>query len=393
LPEAAIDLLDGDFYASGPYEAYAWLRENAPLYWDSTNELWGISRYDDVVDIEKRKDVFISSDKVKGGFRPNLPADDSLIGLDDPLHQSRRNLVSRHFSPKAVSSWGPGIRAEVATLLDSVADKGGSAEIVSELAAPLPATVIGRLLGFTDEMRIHLQQWSERTIVLGGGPRYQDDAGILAAYEFAQAAADLREQKKRCPRDDIMTVWTKAETAGALERDDIISDSLLMLDGGAETTRTVIARTVVNLTTHADQWVALQRGANLTVAVEEFIRYVTPVHNMCRVAKQDYQIAGGVVPQGHQVLLMYGSANRDPAHFAHPERFDVTRHPNTHLSFGFGTHFCLGAALARLEIRIFFEELLDRVRTFRITPGTQPVEMPNAFIYGLRSAHLDFDFK
>jgi cytochrome P450 family 142 subfamily A polypeptide 1 len=393
LHEATIDLLDGDFYASGPYEAYAWLRENAPLYWDSTNELWGISRYDDVVHIEKRKDVFISSDKVKGGFRPNLPADTSLIGLDDPLHQSRRNLVSRQFTPKGVSRWVTAIRGEVTTLLNDVADKGGSAEIVSELAAPLPAAVIGRLLGFTDDMRMDLQQWSERTIVLGGGPRYQDDAGILAAYEFAQAAADLYEHKKRCPRDDIMTVWTKAETVGALDRDDIISDSLLLLDGGAETSRTVIARTLVNFTAHAEQWAALQRGANLTVAVEEFIRYVTPVHNMCRVANQDYQIAGGMVPQGHQVLLMYGSANRDPAHFAQPECFDVTRHPNSHLSFGFGTHFCLGAALARLEIRIFFEELLNRVRAFRMTPGTEPVEMPNAFIYGLRSAHLDFDFK
>ena len=126
--------------------------------------------------------------------------------------------------------------------------------------------------------------------------------------------------------------------------------------------------------------------------MEEFIRYVTPIHNMCRVATEDYEIAGGTVPKGHQVVLMYSSANRDLKHFDDPERFDVTRHPNNHIAFGFGTHFCLGAALARLEIRVFFEELVRRVESFRLTPGTAPVEMPNAFVYGLKSAHLDLVF-
>jgi cytochrome P450 family 142 subfamily A polypeptide 1 len=387
------DLLDGEFYARRPYDDYAWLRAHAPLYWDETNELWGVSRYDDVVEIEKRKDVFINSDRIKGGYRPNLPADDGLIGLDDPDHHCQRHLVSRRFTPRAVSGWESTIRTEVIGLLEAIAVNGGSAEIVSELAAPLPAAMIGRLLGFPNEMRHHLQQWSERTIAMGGGPRYLNDAGLLAAYEFAQAAVDLFAQKQRCPADDIMTLWATAERGGALDSDDIISDSLLLLDGGAETTRTVIARTLVNLTAYPGQWEVLAGGSDLSVAVEEFIRYVTPVHNMCRVATRDYPIAGGVVPAGHQVMMMYGSANRDPDHFADPERFDVTRQPNPHLSFGFGTHFCLGAALARLEIRIFFQELIGRVRAFRITPGTEPVEMPNAFVYGLRSASMDFDFK
>jgi cytochrome P450 family 142 subfamily A polypeptide 1 len=388
-----VDLLDGAFYVNNPYPTYAWLREHEPVYWDALNELWGIFRYDDVVDVEKRKDVFLSSDQVKGGYRPNIPADASIIGLDDPLHQKRRNLVARRFTPRAVSAWTDHVRGVVTDLLDAVAAKGGEAEIVGDLAAPLPAKMIGRLLGFPEDRWPELQQWSERTIALGGGPRYFNQDGMAAAMEFAQASADLYEEKRRCPADDVMTVWTGASIDGEpLSVDAVISDSLLLLDGGAETTRTVIARTILALIEHPDQWELLRGGADLGIATEEFIRWVTPVHNMCRVASVDTQIGGCDIPAGHQVVLMYSSANRDPAHFVDPERFDVTRVPNNHLSFGFGTHFCLGASLARLEIRVFFEELVRRVRDLRLVPGTEVVEMPNAFVYGLRSAHVAFDF-
>ena len=127
------------------------------------------------------------------------------------------------------------------------------------------------------------------------------------------------------------------------------------------------------------------------MATEEFIRWVTPIHNMCRTAATDTEVAGTTVRAGDQVILMYSSANRDPAHFVDPEDFDVTRSPNHHLAFGFGTHFCLGAALARLEIRVFFEEFVSRVADLRLVPGTTPVEMPNSFVYGLREAHLELE--
>jgi cytochrome P450 family 142 subfamily A polypeptide 1 len=394
IGERTIDLLDGELYAGGPYETYAWMRDNAPLYWDSVNELWGVSRYDDIIEIEKRKDIFVNSDQEKGGYRPNIPADEAIIGLDDPVHHKRRNLVSRRFTPKAVSAWQDDIRAKVTSLLDGVEAKGGSAEIIGDLAAPLPAMMIGKLLGFGEERWHELQLWSERTIALGGGPRYFNDDGMVAAMEFAQAAADQFAEKRKCPMDDILTLYTTAEVDGVpMTEAQAIADSLLLLDGGAETTRTVIARTLLNLLEHPGEWEKLQAGADLTVATEELIRYVTPIHNMCRVATEDHEIAGGVVPKGHQVVLMYGSANRDPKHFDDPERFDVTRTPNNHIAFGFGTHFCLGTALARLEILTFFEELVRRVESFRMTPGTTPVEMPNAFVYGLASAHLDLTFK
>jgi cytochrome P450 family 142 subfamily A polypeptide 1 len=386
-----LDLLDGEFYVRDTYRQYAWFRQHEPVAWDEGNELWGIFRYDDVLEIEKNKQVFISSDQHKGGYRPNLPADPSIIGLDDPVHVKRRNLVSRRFTPRAVQSFEDHVRQVSVDLIETAVAKG-HAEIVSELASVLPAIMIGRLLGFPDELWPSLRDWSERTIQLGGGPRYFTDDGREAATEFGTAAFGLYESKKGCPADDVMSVWTTAEVDGRpLSVHDVVGDCLLLLDGGAETTRTVIARTILNLIADPEQWRLLKAGADMAVATEEFIRFVTPIHNMCRTAVRDYDIGGVTVRAGQQVVLMYGSANRDPEHFVDPERFDVTRQPNSHLAFGFGTHFCLGAALARLEITTFFEQLRRRVAGMRLAPGTAVVEMPNAFVYGLREATVDFD--
>jgi len=389
-----IDLLDGGFYVDDPYSTYRWMRDEAPVYWDATNELWGVSRYDDIVDIERRKDVFINSDRRKGGYRPNIGADPAIIGLDDPLHQKRRNLVARRFTPRAVSAREEHVRDTVRGLVDAVQAKGGTAEVIDELAAPLPAMTIAWLLGFPEDRWPELKVWSERTIEMGGGPRYFNEDGMIAAMEFAQAASDLHAEKQGCPADDIMSIWTEATVDGEpLSVDTVISDCLLLLDGGAETTRTVIARTILDLIAHPDEWRKLKEGADIAVAVEEFIRWVTPIHNMCRVAAVDAEVAGQPIEAGQQLVLMYSSANRDAAHFTDPERYDVTRTPNNHIAFGFGTHFCLGAALARMEIRLFFTELVRRVRTMRLVPGTTPVEMPNAFVYGLRSAQVEFEFE
>jgi cytochrome P450 family 142 subfamily A polypeptide 1 len=388
-----VDLLDGDFYADDPYPVYSWLRENRPVYWDATNELWGVSRYDDIEHIEKHADLFISSDQEKGGYRPNIPADPAMIGLDDPLHRTRRNLVARRFTPRAIGDWEADVRATVTRLFDGVEARGGRAEIIGDLAAPLPAEMIGKLLGFEAEATPDLQSWSERTITLGGGPRYFEDDGMVAAMEFAQASADLHAEKLRCPADDVMTVWTRAEVDGCpMSVETVIADSLLLLDGGAETTRTVIARAILAFIRYREQWDLLREGADLEIATEELIRFVTPIHNMCRVATEAVELGGETVRAGDQLVLMYGSANRDPAHFSDPERLDITRYPNRHIAFGFGTHFCLGASLARLEIRVFLEQLVRRVTAMRLVPNSAIEEMPNAFVYGLKAAHVEFDF-
>ncbi|MCY4425127.1 MAG: cytochrome P450 [Acidimicrobiaceae bacterium] len=391
-----LDILDGDFYVDDPYSRYAWLRENSPCHWDGINELWVITRYDDIIAVEKDKRRFINSDREKGGYRPNIPADQSIIGRDDPLHQARRALVARRFTPRAVQRWRGHVARAVDGLLDPVIERG-RAEIVEELAAPLPAMMIGFLLGFDDDQWPMLKHWSEITVALGGGPRYHIPEGRAAAREFAAASVELYTAKQVCPADDIMSRWIEAERDGdglvggsPFGLDQIVSDSLLLLDGGAETTRTVIARTLLDLADRPDAWAALKAGADLETAVEEFIRWVTPIHNMCRTATADTELGGQTVRKGQQVVMLYPSANRDPEHFDDPESYDVTRSPNNHIAFGFGTHFCLGAALARLEIEVFFERLLQRVDRIERIEGTPQVEMPNAFVHGLREAHLAF---
>jgi len=361
----AIDLLAPELYAGDPYPVYAWMRANEPVYWDEVNELWGVARYDDIVEIEKRKDVFINSDTTKGGYRPNLPADAAIIGLDDPMHSKRRNLVSRRFTPKAASAWEDDIRAKVNALIDGARDSqraNGAVEIVPELAAPLPAMMIGKLLGFDEADWPKLKHWSETTIAMGGGPRYFSEVGMISAMEFAQAAADLFEAKKSCPADDIYSHYTTVEIDGCpFDQDAAIADGLLLLDGGAETTRTVIAHGLHLFSQHPEEWERLAADPELVATgVEELIRWVTPLNNFFRTAVADARIGDQPVAEGDRIILLYPSANRDSDVFADPFTFDVTRSPNPHVSFGYGTHFCIGANLARYELRMLFGELTRR---------------------------------
>jgi cholest-4-en-3-one 26-monooxygenase len=252
---------------------------------------------------------------------------------------------------------------------------------------------IGWLLGFEDDRWPDLKSWSERTIMLGGGPRYRNEDGAAAMMEFAAATVALHGEKLRCPADDIMSIWTQAELDGQrLPIETAISDAILLLDGGAETTRTVITGALLALIEHPDQHQRLlDEPALLPVAVEEFIRWVTPILNMRRTATRDVEVAGTPIAKGDELLLMYSSANRDEDVFGpDADVFDVGRHPNPHIAFGFGTHFCLGAALARLEIRVMFEELLPRLRDLRLAADTPPVRTPNAFVRGFESLHVEF---
>lgn len=385
-PAGAIDLLDGDLYAGDPDPTYAWLRRHAPLYRDETNRLWGVSRYHDVVAVEKDPETFCSSE----GYRPNLAADDSMIGNDDPRHNERRRIVSRRFTPKAVARHEDTVREVVRGLVDGVAGKG-RCEVVEELAAPLPAMVIGRLLGFDDDVWPRVKHWSEATIVAGGGPRYMNDGVAEAFGDYCEHAARLMEARRRTPSDDVVSLWMDAEAAGVLTSDQVLSEGLLLVDGGAETTRTVITGALLALIEHPDEHRRLlDEPELLPVAVEEFIRWVTPILNMRRTATRDTEVGGTAVQEGDELLLMYPSANRDEAVFDEPERFDVGRQPNPHVAFGFGTHFCLGAALARLEIRLMFEELLPRLRELRLAPDSPPERIPNAFVRGFRSLHVEY---
>ncbi|MBG0830490.1 cytochrome P450 [Planomonospora sp. ID67723] len=374
-----IDLLDGDMYAGDPGPVYAWLRENAPAYFDAGNGLWGVSRHADVSAVERDARLWSST----GGYRPQLPSDPSMIGIDDPEHAERRRLVYKRFTPRYVAEKYTGrIRAVATELIDEALEKG-TVDAVPALAAPLPGRMIGWLLGFPDERWPELVHWSETTIVAGGGLRYVTHEAAVAAGEFATAVLELAADRRGCPRDDLTSIW-----AGQPDYDDerLANDALLLLDGGAETTRTVIATAIDALIRNPGQWARLREDPGLIEnAVEEFVRWTTPVLNMCRTATRDTVLAGQKISEGQQVLMMYGSANRDPAVFTDPDVFDVTRAPGGHIAFGLGTHFCLGAALARLELRIFFEEFVRRVGSAAWADDRGPRILPNAFVRGVTS--------
>ncbi|MFI6594741.1 cytochrome P450 [Nonomuraea sp. NPDC050536] len=374
-----MDLLDGELYANDPWPAYAWLREHSPVHHDEGNRLWGISRHADISAIERDPKLWTST----GGYRPQLPSDPSMIGMDDPEHAERRRLVYRRFTPRYVHErYAARIRQVVVELIEA-ALREGTVDAVPALAAPLPARMIGWLLGFPDEDWPKLRHWSETTIVAGGGQRYVTHEAAVAAGEYGLAVLELAAERRGCPRDDLLSLWSARPD---YDDEHLANEALLLLDGGAETTRTVIATAIDALIRHPDQWARLRADPGLIEgAVEEFIRWTTPILNMCRAATRDTELHGQLIRGGDQVLLMYGAANRDPSVFHDPETFDVTRRPGGHIAFGLGTHFCLGAALARLELQIFFEEWVARVGSATWADAEGPRILPNAFVRGVTS--------
>jgi cytochrome P450 family 142 subfamily A polypeptide 1 len=388
---APLNILDPHLYAGDPRPAYRWLRDTAPVYWDPVNRIWGISRHGDVLSVERDTARYSSA----RGSRPLIEMNASMINRDDPRHQQQRKLVSRRFSPRAVRRHGERVRQIAAGLISAAAAKG-TAEVVSEIAAPLPAMVVAELLGFDRAFWPKCREWSERTMGAAGfrddDPR-QPSGSPEAIAEFAAAFCELVEARRRDPRDDLVSAWVHGVVDGeALDLPEIIQEGLLLLDGGAETTRSVIGQTVWNLARFPDQRRILMADPSVIAAtgVEEFIRYATPILNMRRTVTADHEVRGQHLREGDQVLLMYGAANTDDRQFDEPDRFDVTRRHNHHVAFGFGTHFCLGANLARLELRILFEELLRAAPDFRLAPGPEPEFAPGYFTRTLRELWIDF---
>jgi cytochrome P450 family 142 subfamily A polypeptide 1 len=383
-----IDLLEGSLYAGDPDPTYAWMRENAPAYWDETNKLWGISRYPDVIAIEKDAQLWVSGQ----GYRPNLGADPSMIGQDDPRHLAQRRVISRGFTPRMVKRLESRVRSTVTGLIDAFVSEG-QCDIVAGLAIPVPVITILELIGFDTDDWPTFARWAEVTNAGGGGPRYLTDESMEFVGLFFGRAMELAEMRRQEPRDDLMTAIVQAAAKGHVPRDDVAisNEALLLLNGGSDTTRHVIAGATQALLEHPEQLALLAREPKrIPVAVEEFIRWVTPILNMRRTATRATELHGETIRKGDEVLLMYSSANRDPEIFDDPQRFDVTRDPNPHIAFGFGTHFCLGASLARLELRVTFEELLRRLPDIRLAEGAKLEWIPNAFTRGLAALPVVF---
>ncbi len=387
------DLLDPEFYRPNPHEAYAWMRAHEPVYRDGANGLWAITRHADVLDVERRSDVFLSGP----GYRALASPDETnMIAQDDPRHQQQRRLVSRDFTPQAVRTRADEIRALVVELLEEALAEGpggsGELEVVDQLAAQLPARLTCRLLGFPEGQWRDLKSWSERLMRLDTMDKDPDVAmGVITAcFEFNNRLDDLLAERQGCPMGDLLSTWANAEIDGEpLDRLSVFHETGLFISGGSETTRTVIAHGLRALCDHPDQWELLAERPDVApTAVEELLRWVTPLNNFFRTAAVDTQVGGQAIAAGDRVILLYPSANRDEAVFADPFRFDVTRNPNHHVAFGYGTHFCLGANFARQTLRILLEELAPRITA--LTPITEPDVEPNLFARAVRSFTLGY---
>jgi cytochrome P450 family 142 subfamily A polypeptide 1 len=386
------DLLAPEFYADldGMHETFRVLRSEGPVWRDEKNELWAVLRLAPLVETERRADLFSSS----GCYRARVaPQEEDMIAKDDPAHHAQRALVARRFTPKAVQRLEAAITATVDELVDGFID-AGELEVVDDLAAAFPARLTGHILGYGEERAAAVRSWSERLMRID---QMTDDPAVMlgvmgAIQEFAADLEPLADERRRVPRDDLVSIWANAELDGApLDWSVLVQETGLFISGGAETTRTVIARGLHELARHPAQWDAIAAAGPdaLGTAVEEIIRWVTPLNNMFRTATRDARIGGVPVSEGDRVILLYPSANRDESVFDDPYTFDTTRHPNPHVAFGFGTHFCLGASLARLELRTLFARLAARITNLRVL--AEPDIEPNIFVGAVRSFRLGFD--
>jgi cytochrome P450 family 142 subfamily A polypeptide 1 len=385
-----IDLLDPYLYAGDPWPIYRWLRDEAPAYRDA-NGIVAVSRHRDVTDVERNTELYSSA----SGSRPFIQMSESMINKDEPFHSGQRKLVSSRFRLAALQRHEDHVRSVVTELIDSVA-RTGHAEVVADLAAPLPAIMITELMGFDRATWPQVKWWSEATMASAGfkdGDERRPQGSEAAQADFASETFKLMEARRTDPRDDLMSMWVHGAVDGVpLPVEEIFNEALLLIDGGAETTRSTIGQTVVALAKYPEQRAIIMKDPSLlrTTAVDEFIRWSSPILNMRRTVTADHELHGEQLHVGDEVLLMYAAANRDERAFDRPDSFDVLRNHNHHVAFGFGPHRCLGANLAILELRVLFEELLRRLPDFRLAPGPEPEFVPGFFTRTYREIHIDF---
>jgi cytochrome P450 family 142 subfamily A polypeptide 1 len=384
-----IRLLDGSWYAADPHPHFRWMREHSPVYWDEAGAVWGVASYEGVLRVSKDTETFCS----RMSSRPDSPAIPSMINLDDPDHRRRRSLVNKGLTPRRVLDHEPKIREICHGLVDAVAARG-ACDFVHDIAAPLPMIVIGDLLGVEPEDRDMLLRWSD-DLILATNATAPVEVMERATQSFAEYADYNRRvvaDRRARPRDDMMSVLVHAEIEGQkLGDEDILQEGLLILVGGDETTRHVITGGMEALIRNPDERRKLhQDPALIPSAVEEMLRWVTPIQNMNRTATRDVDLGGERVRAGEKVLLLYPSANRDERVFARAHEFHVGREPNDHVAFGHGVHFCLGASLARLELKVMFETLLERLPDLTLASDGPLPRRPSNFIVGIEHMPVVF---
>ncbi|MFI9560572.1 cytochrome P450 [Nonomuraea endophytica] len=385
-----VDLVDQDRYADSgpPHEQLRWLREHDPVHWHPGEPgFWAVTRYDDVVHVSRHSELFSSSRRL--ALFNEMPEEQRamqrlmMLNQDPPEHTRRRSLVNRGFTPRTMNALEPHIRDICDDLLDKCSRE---VDFVTEIAAPLPLYVICELLGAPVADRDKVFTWSNKMIG-AQDPDYaaSPDEGGAAAMEVYAYANQLAAQRRGAPRNDIVTKLIQPDENGeTLDENEFDLFVLLLVVAGNETTRNAASGGMLTLFDHPDQWSRLVADPALSrTAADEIVRWVSPVNLFRRTATADLMLSGQQIREDDKVVVFYSSANRDSSAFAQPYTFDIGRDPNPHIGFGGGgAHFCLGNHLAKLELRVLFEQLAVRFPRLRQTGEVR--RLRSNFINGIK---------
>ena len=385
-----------------PYPYYRWLRERDPVHRSYPAGGWVLSRYDDILAVLSDRAAsadernwsryhFENARHIRSGLPDPYEAGlASMLRLDPPDHTRLRTLVSKAFTPRAIERLRPRIAAVVDELLGAVLSRGGQFDLMRDFASPLPVAIIAEMLGVDVTDRARFRHWSnEATRLLGDQTRDDRRRAWAALQEMRAWIADQTEARRRAPLDDLLSGLVAAEDAGErLSSGELFGTCVLLLIAGNETTTNLIGNGILALLRNPDQLDHLRRmPETIATAVEELVRYDSPVQLTSRFALTDHSLDGRRVRRGQQLVLLIGAGNRDPRRFADPDRLDLSRPDVRPLSFGHGLHFCLGAQLARLEAQIAIPRLLEHCPDLRLGQG-EILWSDNIILRGPRSLPL-----
>ncbi len=383
-----VDLTDGAFYAGDSRSVYKWMRENEPVFRDR-NGLAAAATYAAVIEAERRPELFSNA----GGIRPDQDAPPMMIAMDDPQHLLRRKLVNAGFTRKRVKDLEGSINKLCDTLIDNVCERG-ECDFVWDIAAPLPMAVIGDMLGVLPQDREMFLKWSDDMVTFLSSTANEDELQISmeAFAAYTDYMTGMINARKETPTDDLVSVLVHSEVEGSkLEDHEIVTEVLLLLIGGDETTRHTLSGGTRQLLLNPEQHQRLVNDLSLLPnAIEEMLRWTAPVKNMARTMTADVDFHGTQLKKGEKMILLFESANFDEKVFDDPETFNIDRYPNNHLAFGFGTHFCLGNQLARLELSIMQTKLLQRLPDLRLASDDPLPLRPANFVSGLEKMPVKF---